>query len=170
MMKYIPILLILLAAASRAQPPRIDSLSVDEWSGTLYLHGDFGSNQGVVTCDNVTLPITSWSDSLIATSIPDTGRGSCGPVIVGARGYKSVSRIISLLSGKWWYEPKSISTNDGKQWTLISGTYSLVFSFRFDLRPIIVGNSDVILNIHPKRQTLLEIIFLGGVYAGGGNG
>ncbi len=73
---------------------------IDEMKGELHINGSFGVSLGKVTIDNINMVVRNWTDSLIITSIADTGKGSAGPVIVGAMGYKSEARIITLWSQK----------------------------------------------------------------------
>ena len=82
MMKYILIIFLICASASYAQPPRIDSMLVDESNSELLIFGVFGASQGTVNVDSIKLQIKNWTDSLIIASIPDEGKGSAGPVVV----------------------------------------------------------------------------------------
>lgn len=86
---------LLITTALRAQPPVIDSMLIDESKGVLSVYGDFGNAQGKVWCDSVELPVVSWSAALITATIPDTGKGSAGGVVVGARGDQNVERFIT---------------------------------------------------------------------------
>jgi hypothetical protein len=80
-----------------AQTPVIDSMRVDEWKGQLSIFGKFGTTQGSVQCDSVVLPILAWSDSLVVVTIPDTGKGSSGGVLVHTTTGMSNQRMITKL-------------------------------------------------------------------------
>ncbi len=90
------VFLLLLAGASYAQPPRIDSMFVDEAKSELQINGDFGSAMGAVWVDSVELQITNWADTFIVATIPSSGKGSAGPVVVGGRGYQSEARMLTM--------------------------------------------------------------------------
>jgi hypothetical protein len=91
------VILFLLTSIAIAQPPRIDSMSIDESKRLLSVYGDFGFSKGKVFCDSVELQIISWSDTLVVSAIKDTGRGHAGPVTIGARGYLSNMRLLTQV-------------------------------------------------------------------------
>lgn len=102
MKKYLIIILLLIAGASYAQPV-IDSMLIDEMKSELHIYGAFGSQQGKVSVDSIDMQVKSWSDSLITTSIPDSGKGAAGPVIVEALGKRSVPRLITMWKGSYYH-------------------------------------------------------------------
>lgn len=81
-----------------AQQPRIDSISVDEDLEELVLNGLFlNSSNAIIKVDNVRLPLTSYSDTLLRASIPLSGRGSSGCVNVTIANQTSNSKLLSYL-------------------------------------------------------------------------
>ncbi|HET9136982.1 MAG TPA: T9SS type A sorting domain-containing protein [Candidatus Kapabacteria bacterium] len=103
-------------------------MRVDESKGLLSVYGDFGSQQGKVFCDSVELNITSWNDTIVIAGIPDSGRGSAGPVVVEVDGNRSIERKISLWEGIWIY---SYTNPQDHQWDW--RTDSLRFVIRFEM-------------------------------------
>lgn len=97
-MKYIVVFFLLVSVrTSSAQAPAINYFFVDEPSRTLFIHGSkFGLDSGSVTVDSVRMPITRWSDTLVACSMPDSGRGFAGEVKVALT---NGTATLSLLSG-----------------------------------------------------------------------
>ena len=70
--------------------PTIESMEVDEYTSTLYLHGLFGHHEGLVSINGTSAGVTSWSPNFISCIIPQTGSGSVGDVIVESpQGHKS---------------------------------------------------------------------------------
>ncbi len=122
------ILFLLFAGASYAQPPHIDSMYVDEMKGELDIYGSFGSAQGKVWVDSVEPKIISWSDTFIISSIPTSGRGAAGPVIVGGRGYHSESRMLTM----WGIGATSGWTRSANYYSEYAHTES-IFYWRIDL-------------------------------------
>ncbi|MFI5264070.1 MAG: hypothetical protein ACHQM6_06110, partial [Candidatus Kapaibacterium sp.] len=96
MKKYLIILFLLFSCISFAQPPRIDSMFVDESKSELQICGDFGSPKGAIWVDSVLLQLQSWTDSFIVATIPTSGRGSAGPVVVAGRSYRSEERMLTM--------------------------------------------------------------------------
>ncbi len=52
--------------------PSIKNLEVDEYQQQLTLHGEFGSQKGIVTVGGQTLSIVSWAQDKIVASLPAT--------------------------------------------------------------------------------------------------
>jgi hypothetical protein len=76
--------------------PSIKFLTVDESTQKMTLNGIFGPDPkavvggtGSVTIDSIVAPYTSWTKSTIECTIPKSGRGSAGDVIVTAFGHPS---------------------------------------------------------------------------------
>jgi hypothetical protein len=108
-------LLVLYFSNSIAQPPVIDSLIINEQTGILAVYGDFGSTPGKIWCDGFELVPTKWTDTIIYAAIPDSGKGSAGPVLIGSRGYSSDTALISMWKGRVfdnWAHHYSNSTFD----------------------------------------------------------
>ena len=81
-----------------AQQPRIDSISVDEEHDELVFHGLFlNSSNAIIKVDNVRLPLTFYSDSLLRAIIPLSGKGSSGCVNVTIANQTSNSKLLSYL-------------------------------------------------------------------------
>ncbi len=87
-----------MSLAARAQPPRIDSMLVDEKMSELRIWGDFGSPKGAVWVDSVQLQINTWSDSLLSATIPASGKGASGLVVVAGRSIRSEGRMLTAWS------------------------------------------------------------------------
>lgn len=129
------ILLALVAGTAFAQAPVIDSMLIDESKGILSVYGDFGAAQGKVSCDSVELPILTWSASLITATIPDTGKGSAGGVVVEASSYISKERKIS----KWVYYTLSEVHSGSGHW-LRDEYIKYTLGFRYDIESIILAH------------------------------
>ncbi|MEI8134285.1 MAG: hypothetical protein WCH46_04285 [bacterium] len=98
-MKYVFFILatLLCANSSFAQPPTISYMMCDEAKSQLQIHGSFGSDSGSVSIEDTTLGIVAWSDSLIICSLPDSGRGAGGHVVVENGSGKSDVRVLSIF-------------------------------------------------------------------------
>ncbi len=130
MKKYLIIISLLLYSGSYAQPV-INSLSIDEMNGELHILGKFGTVKGKVTIDSIEMPVKSWADSEIISFIPDTGKGSVGPVVVESSGIASKITMISSWTGGYSYMHTyrgSLEDNYG---------YGLRFTLRMDLHSIL---------------------------------
>ena len=93
---FLTILSFLLISTAVVAQPVIDHMVIDENKGQLQIFGSFGQTQGKVWVDSVELVISNWSDSLIIATIPDSGRGAAGVVIINDNGYNSEPGIITL--------------------------------------------------------------------------
>jgi hypothetical protein len=122
------LLLALVAGTAFAQAPVIDSMLIDESKGILSVYGDFGTTQGKVWCDSVELPVLTWSASLVTATIPDTGKGSAGGVVVENIQDVSQPRQISL-----WYGSTSVFQQSRQHLEESSGR-GLRFRVRMDLQ------------------------------------
>jgi hypothetical protein len=165
---YFVILLLILGANALAQPPRIDSMRVDEWRRELAIYGDFGDALGVVRCDTVPLLVKTWTATTIVVSIPDTGRGSCGPVVVGARGYSSPARVLGELRGYWSGGLNQVMTSNHQYWGVV-GQQAVAFAIRLD--PFSLGMQEVVAEAIPNASlSNFQVQFHGGKYDGNGTG
>ena len=81
-----------------AQQPSISYLMCDEAKSQLQIHGSFGTDSGSVSIEDTTLGIVSWSDSLIIASLPDSGKGAGGDVVVQTVNGVSNKRVFSIFS------------------------------------------------------------------------
>ncbi len=99
-MKYVGVILGFIFCASPlfAQAPSISYMMADEAKSQLQIHGSFGNTPGTVTIEDTTLGIASWSDSLIICSLPDSGQGAGGGVVVQTAMGKSNKRMLSIFS------------------------------------------------------------------------
>jgi hypothetical protein len=77
--------------------PVIDSLKVIPAKGELVIFGKFGSTQGVVRVEGVPVSAISWKDSEIVCTIPDSGKGSAGAVVVSNELGTSDPHFLSLI-------------------------------------------------------------------------
>jgi hypothetical protein len=75
----------------------IDHLAVDEAQDRLLIYGTFSSTAGFVTIDSAGASILSWTDTLIACELLDTGRGSGGDVFVEDLSGRSIPRVLSIV-------------------------------------------------------------------------
>ena len=147
------LLLALFAGTTFAQAPVIDSMLIDESKGILSVYGDFGSAQGKVWCDSVELPVLSWSATLVTATIPDTGKGSVGGVIVESGGLFSNMRIITFWHGKiehYWRHTYSDGLDDGHQenWDLF---------WRYDFHSRLINKTvNTIPGIYSTKQSSEE--------------
>ncbi len=92
------ILMLLLASPTFAQQPRIDSIAVDEEKGKLVLHGIFqNSASAVVTVDSVSLPVILASDTMVRATIPVSGKGSSGQIVLNINGKESNKKLLTYL-------------------------------------------------------------------------
>ena len=131
------LLLALFAGTAFAQAPVIDSMLIDESKGILSVYGDFGTAQGKVWCDSVELPVLTWSASLVTATIPDTGKGSAGPVeIEGSNGEVGMK---ILTSWKFTFGESTIVNHPGGGQTEYSSSSS--FFFRFSIECKILNHS-----------------------------
>ncbi len=149
MKKYIILFFLFSAGASYSQPV-IDSMLIDEMKGELYIYGTFGATQGKVTVDSVQMQVKSWTDSLITSSIPDTGRGSQGSVVVkNNSGLISNDRMITEFSAfyySYYSERHSLTYERSSR---------IKFVCRLDLESILVNKSYGIRSFSPKKETSL---------------
>jgi len=94
---------------SLGQTPIIDSITVDEDKSELILSGKFPNlSSTIVTVDSFSLPVISFSDSLIRASIPLEGKGSAGWVKVN-NGSVSNPRLLTYVHFQVfnaWNDPK----------------------------------------------------------------
>ena len=96
-MRFIFSFILLIPLVSNAT--EITDLYVDEGSQTLVLTGHFESSLGSITIDRISVPIISWSDTLIICHIDSDGIGSCGPIQVHeADGTMSDQEILTWIS------------------------------------------------------------------------
>src|SRR5579871_6669163 len=87
-----------ISASAYAQAPVIDHLWIDDPTGTLTIVGSFGRDSGSILIDSVQPRVKHWSADTIICTIPDSGRGSCGPVLVLNSHGKSEGRLLT----EWW--------------------------------------------------------------------
>jgi hypothetical protein len=153
------LLLFLFAVSAFAQQPVIDSMLIDESKGILSVYGDFGTAQGKVWCDSVELPVLSWSASLITATIPDTGKGSAGGVVVEGIGGGSEARYITLWTSHVEFESGHIS---GPRVDHTKAGYFLYW--RYDIHSILKSlNKDRVLSfalISVSRDSQLSTYYV----------
>jgi hypothetical protein len=130
--KYIPFILaiILCACPLLAQQPTIFYLMCDEAKSQLQIRGSFGVDSGSVTIEDTTLGIISWSDSLIICSLPDSGKGVGGHVVVKTVKGVSNARALSIIYLEIVYELQQQESNG--YWVTIGGL-EWHFNFRADI-------------------------------------
>jgi hypothetical protein len=140
--------ILFLAIPGSAQPPAIDSMLIDESKGVLSIYGKFGTVSGRVFCDSMQLPIMNWSDTLVHTFIPDSGKGSAGPVIIFTGAEQSNARIISLWSGLYSF------TNDYPRH--FDAANKLFFRIRTDLHSFLIHRTKQLIPVDVMSTSKLE--------------
>ncbi len=165
MWKYALLILILTSASSlRAQKPVIDSMIVNEDSSQLSIYGSFGNTPGEITVNGDTLKILQWNDTMLIASIPDTGIGSAGPMVVQTQFGISDTNMLSVIVGTY---------SSGEEYSDI-GVYTstintLYFTIRFDLHRILgnQGSSLTLINFEPIRsKTAFRHRYENDIYSG----
>jgi len=88
-----------LTQSVRAQRPAIQALFVDEPKRALNIYGiSFGTSTGVVTVNDQQRPVSTWRDTLITCSMPDSGAGYAGMVKIFAKGDSSIPHALSAFT------------------------------------------------------------------------
>ncbi|HMG93426.1 MAG TPA: hypothetical protein VK589_25385 [Chryseolinea sp.] len=91
--------------------PSIEYIDMVDSYSEMRIKGLFGENpgktDGIVTVDGVAVPWDEWSEDLIVCTLPDTGPGSSGDVIVSVRGNKS--NVVPLSE---WTIPINLSKDE----------------------------------------------------------
>jgi len=85
------------AASNVGLRPTIEFLMMNEPSDELWIEGKFGDQQGTVTVDGIGVAIADWTNEEIKVTLPKTGQGSAGDVIVTVHGKESNKRRLT----KW---------------------------------------------------------------------
>jgi hypothetical protein len=126
--------------------PSIATMDVAEApsGGTINIHGRFPATQGTVTITGagapVSLPVTSWTTSLISATLPAGGNGSAGDVsVVSADGIASSDVPLTQWSGSLAFkESDSIPSLGGKDGSG-SGNVEIDYNvnFRSDVHPTV---------------------------------
>ncbi|MCC6869353.1 MAG: hypothetical protein IT522_11090 [Burkholderiales bacterium] len=75
--------------------PSIRYVAVEEYGDTLTLTGEFGSRAGKVTVGGTELAIRSWAPTRIDATLPLTGAGSSGDVVVEVDRVRSNARQLT---------------------------------------------------------------------------
>jgi hypothetical protein len=132
----VAVILFLLTSIAIAQPPRIDSMSIDEWKGLLSVYGEFGSTQGKVWCDSVGLAVRSWNDTLIVSDIANSGKGSFGAVTVEVNATKSNTQFLTEWIWSFERDAERYSRNSYESETIVLQT-----SVRLDIQSVITNHS-----------------------------
>ncbi len=130
--------------------PRIDSMIVNEAKRQLIIYGDVANNgiKPAVSIDSVATEVVEWSDKLCVCTLPDSGKGSAGPVVVLARNMKSNVRILSFWSGKYIY-----SGMYPRHWGFFDTLY---FRVRGDLYSYLLHKTKQFLPLGVMRSTFLR--------------
>jgi hypothetical protein len=141
------ILLCLLAGSDIQAQYRTDSLRILEEQDLLELFGAFPVIPGDVHIDEIPQRILHWSSSKIVCSIPDTGKGSAGPVVISSLTHKTEPRNITLWEGDW-------SRGRDEHHSRPSGSArGLRFRMRGDLHTALVKrNAVMVLTLRPQSR------------------
>jgi hypothetical protein len=154
------------ATLAAAQPPVINLMQIDETKGELQIFGEFGPTPGIVWCDSIPLQVKIWSDTLIKTAISNTGRGSVGPVEIGARGYRSEKRMITKWASSIGYNA-SLGAPGGSE---NADSYFTLY-WRLDLHSILKkGGLSGQLSISATRPSKTSQYYSYNYYHGGPTG
>jgi hypothetical protein len=86
----------------------------DEAKSQLQIRGSFGLDSGSVMIEDTTLGIVSWSDSLIICSLPDSGKGAGGRVLLQTIHGISNKRMLSIFSVNIHHAKDVIQLEGGK--------------------------------------------------------
>lgn len=85
--------------------PVIEHVTVDELKHQVVLSGEFyGMTDIRVYCDSLLLPLSSSNDTEVRAMIPDSGKGSCGPVWLVASTGKSNARHLTFWHYTHYYQ------------------------------------------------------------------
>jgi hypothetical protein len=87
--------------------PSIEELAVWEERDRLFIDGWFGSEQGKVTVNGTPVTVHDWDPDRVQVTIPRSGPGSYGDVIVEVDGRKSNAVPLTEWRGtlEWWFAP-----------------------------------------------------------------
>jgi hypothetical protein len=149
-------------SVSRAQPI-IDSLNIDEPSGEIEIWGSFGFDNQVFV-QYTPLAIKTSTKSYLRCSIPDSGGGSCGELLVYSDLKYSEPRMItqwSMVFSKWFQHVAS-----GAGFSFICDTLSI--RFRMDMMQMIKRHRTEDFTFLSERATYHHSVAGGhvGIYGG----
>jgi len=117
--------------------PSIRNMFVIEHTDSLFIIGMFGSDpgsHGKVVVDSVELPIRRWQPEIITALIPNSGRGSAGPVTVEVEGLQGPTPAIKRKSNavnltEWRGELNYVENEAGT----LTGAITVDFHLRADV-------------------------------------
>jgi hypothetical protein len=122
----------------------------------LLIHGKFGSSQGVVWVDNIEPTQLTWSDSLLSAVIPDSARGSAGPVIVEANSYLSNTRFLSRVHVEG-YVKHLVDYGNGWQEVVPNERQNFSYTWRYDFHSFFVNHNDAyVLNYYGVKYDFIS--------------
>jgi hypothetical protein len=113
--------------------PSIEELLVNEYDGTMFLKGYFGSVQGKVFVESTELHVRTWGADTIVADLPLKDAGSKGEVHVEVAGAPGKVRKSNARQLAEWNVPVQYTFNDvfGTTGWIIAGTGA--FRFRGDV-------------------------------------
>lgn len=117
------------AATNIGLRPTIEYLFMMEQNDSeLHISGKFGDQEGTVTIDGVAAVVEDWTNELIIATIPKSGQGSSGDVIVKVHNKESNKRRLSKWTSNFSY------VEDGAGTLRATITAKLVFRADFARR------------------------------------
>lgn len=90
--------------------PTIHYLAMSEVQDELNILGKFGDQEGAVSIDGVGAAVTDWTNEVVTVTIPKSGQGSSGDVIVKVHGKESNKRRLSKWTSNFSLEEKGAGT------------------------------------------------------------
>lgn len=105
--------------------PSIRVVSLDEQFGYFHLEGEFGSKQGLVKVNDVSIPVLSWFPTDVICTIPTTGPASAGGVVAEVDGRRSNAVPLTEWRGTLTLSLTSLGT--------LHQVYSFNLHFRADV-------------------------------------
>lgn len=83
--------------------PSIAYMEVEEASDELFIHGMFGSEEGIVTIDDNKVDVKNWTPETVSVKLVDEGSGSAGDVVVEVGDHPSNSVPLTEWRGELHY-------------------------------------------------------------------
>lgn len=90
--------------------PSIYHLQPNEELHQLSITGRFGGIQGTVTIGGTPVTVKTWAPAMIVTSLPDSGAGASGDVVVSVKGHPSNKARLTMWSTVIHYRVKGPGT------------------------------------------------------------
>ena len=148
-------------ACECCQCAEIQFLLVNEGNATLKLVGCFGDKQGKVTVGGQDRPIQSWASGAVVCSLPSTGPGSNGDVVVEVPALTNGTRLSNVRQLTEWDIPlKYLWTNPYNQlgWKFEGNA---IFRYRADVAGYLANGASTpafpVRGMSPTLESALPI-------------